>query len=52
MDWYPQQSFTAEQAAAGFCFFCKTRLFPQALFTAEQAAADMFFFFEVDMYVF
>ena len=48
MDWYPQQLFTAEQAAAGFF---KTRLFrkcvfggPQAPFTAGPVAAGTFFF--------
>ena len=51
MDWYPQQVFTAEQAAAGAFLFKKLCLFrkgtvwgPQAMFTAGQAAADAFLF--------
>ena len=51
MDWYPQQLFTAEQAAAGaFAGGQKRRVVfqksvvwgPQALFTAEHVAAGAF----------
>ena len=50
IDLYPQQLFTAEQAAAGiFVLFVKTRFFEkgvfwstQAMFTAEQVAAGLF----------
>ena len=52
MDRYPQQLFTAEQAAAGpFCCWEKTPLFrkllflyPQALFTTFQACRSLFAF--------
>ena len=43
MDWYPQQLFTAEQAAAGTFWVLEKLVFPQALFTAEQAPAVCWF---------
>ena len=44
MDWYPQQLFTAEQAAAVASLLLKedASVFPRPCLTTDQAAAGVF----------